>query len=124
MLGCSAAALLTVGCVVSAICSPSVSYADPAFCGAHEDAFTCTARLQSGPPTAGETAFINNVRGHVPGSDAKLLNAGRSICSMLKGGDSGQYVDTQVGSYLGMAPHSAGQVVDSATEYICPGSER
>lgn len=56
----------------------------------------------------------------VPGGDAKLLNAGRAICSMLKGGVSGQYVDTEVGSYLGMNPHSAGQVVDSATEYICP----
>ena len=95
--------------------------ADPPSCGAKEDTFACIARTETGPATAGETAFINALRGNVSGSDTDLLVSGRTICSEFRGGDSAQYVDGEVSKHLGMSTHSAEQVVDEATEYACPG---
>lgn len=113
-------ALLTSGLLGVGVYLGTPVRADPGFCGAHEDPFSCTAKLQTGPPTAGESTFINTVRGHVPGTDAELLNTGRTICVMLKGGDSPQYVRSSVATHLGTNNGSAGQVLDQATEDICP----
>jgi hypothetical protein len=72
-------AVIATGMLLGAgIYSTSPVQADS--CGAKEDPFVCTARLETDPPTPGESAFINLVRGHVPGSDADLLVTGRTIC--------------------------------------------
>jgi hypothetical protein len=110
---------VTVGTI--ALTPITVTSADPQLsCGAHEDAFACSARNQTGPPTPGESAFINLVRGHVPGSDQQLLVTGRTICNELAGGISMRYLNGQVAAHLGMTS-SADQVVVAAVEYICPG---
>ena len=83
------------------------------------DPFVCTARLETGPPTPGESTFINLVRGHVPGSDTDLLVTGRTICHM--GGESARYVDQEVAAHLRTDMAHAGQVLDAAVEYICSG---
>ena len=119
--GGAIAAVSLIAAVVVVFSSPRNAHADPAFCGAREDPFVCTARSQTGPPTPGESSFIDAIRGHSPGSDAQLLNAGRTICGELSGGDSGQYVDGEVATYLGTNSANAGQVVDEATEDVCPG---
>ncbi|WP_434117112.1 DUF732 domain-containing protein [Mycobacterium avium subsp. hominissuis] len=75
--------------------------------------------LDAGPPTSAESAFIQSVRGHVPGRDTDLLVVGRTVCKM--GSDSGRYVRQQVAQRLGTDTANAGQVMDAAEEYICPG---
>jgi hypothetical protein len=55
-----------------------------------QDALDCTP--QTGPPTSGEAAFINDVRGHVPGDDAQLLTIVRGTCGVLVGGTSAGYL--------------------------------
>jgi hypothetical protein len=118
VLAAIGSALLVAGLLTGGVYAASVAQAD--FCGAKEDPFVCTARLDAGPPTSGESAFIQSVRGHVPGSDADLLVAGRTICKM--GSDSGRYVRQQVAQRLGTDTGNAGQVMDAAEEYICPGA--
>lgn len=115
------AALLAAVAVGGGPCLASPAWADPDFCGAREDPFVCTARLQNGPPNAGESTFVKLVRGHVPGNDQRLLNAGRTICNQVSGGLSGRYVVSETSDYLGTSMASAGQVLDAALEYICPG---
>jgi hypothetical protein len=115
-------ASLLAGLALAAGSWPAAVNADPAGCGAHEDAFSCTAKLQTGPPTPGESTFINNVRGHIAGNDAQLLNIGRTICQQISGGVSSRYVVTEVATHAGTDSGSAGQVVDQATEDICPGA--
>lgn len=100
------------------ICSANVAQAD--FCGAHEDAFDCAARMQTGPPTPGESAFISSVRGHVPGSDQQLLVTARGICNMLNGGGSSSYVQQETAAHLGTDMEGAGQVLGAALYYSCP----
>ncbi|WP_415822369.1 DUF732 domain-containing protein [Mycobacterium senriense] len=56
---------------------------------------------------------------NAPGSDADLLLTGRTICT--QGGISGRYVNQEVAAHLGTNTAAAGQVVDAAVEYICPG---
>ncbi|ATA28184.1 hypothetical protein MLM_1570 [Mycobacterium lepraemurium] len=118
-LGCAVvcSALLAAGLLTTGVCAASVAQAD--FCGAKEDSFSCTARLDAGPPTSAESAFIQSVRGHVPGRDTDLLVVGRTVCKM--GSDSGRYVRQQVAQRLGTDTANAGQVMDAAEEYICPG---
>jgi hypothetical protein len=111
------AALLSACAGVS---SANRTQAEPIFCGADEDSLNCSPR--SGLPTAGETAFLTDVRGHVPGDDARLLATGRGICNMLKGGENVNYVIAQVAWQLGITNEMAGQVVDAATAYACPGA--
>lgn len=41
-------ALLAAGLLTTGVCAASVAQAD--FCGAKEDPFSCTARLDAGPP--------------------------------------------------------------------------
>jgi len=111
-----AAGLLAVG-----VFSASGAGADPVVCAARQDPLTCSP--QSGLPTAGETAFLTDVRGQrVPGDDARLLATGRGICTMLKSGDNVKYVVSQVAAHLGSTTEMAGQVVDAATAYVCPGA--
>lgn len=113
------AAPLAAGLPVAGVSSATGAQADPVFCGAHEDPPTCSPQSL---PTAGETAFLTDVRGHVPGDDARLLATGRGICTMLKGGESVHYVVPQVAAHLGITDEMAGQVVDAATAYVCPGA--
>jgi len=110
---------LAAGLPVAGVSWATGAQADPVFCGAHEDPPTCSPRSL---PTAGETAFLTDVRGHVPGDDARLLATGRGICTMLKGGESVHYVVPQVAAHLGITDEMAGQVVDAATAYVCPGA--
>ena len=110
------AALLAAGALAAGVFSASAARAEPVFCGAHEPPpASCL-------PTSGETAFLTDVRGHVPGDDARLLATGRGICHMLKGGDNVNYVVAQVAVQLGITGEVAGQVVDAATAYACPGA--
>ena len=114
------AALLAAGLLAVGVSSAHRAQAEPIFCDTHEDRLDCSP--QSGLPTSGETAFLTDVRGHVPGDDARLLATGRGICNMLKGGESVVYVVPQVASRLGITTEMAGQVVDAATAYVCPGA--
>ena len=114
------AALLAAGLPVAGVSWATAAQADPLFCSAHQDPPTCSPQPRL--PTAGETAFLTDVRGHVPGDDARLLATGRGICTMLKGGQSVHYVVPQVAADLGVTDEMAGQVVDAATAYMCPGA--
>ncbi len=62
-------ALLAAGLLTTGVCAASVAQAD--FCGAKEDPFSCTARLDAGPPTSAESAFIQ--------SDQMLTDGWRSV---------------------------------------------
>ena len=110
-----AAALLGAG-----VCSPSPARADPVLCGPPQHPVTCPP--QSGVPTARETAYLTDVRGHVPGDDAGLLAIGRGVCVKLLGGEPVDSVVPQVAAQMGVANETAGQVVDAATGYMCPGA--
>jgi hypothetical protein len=90
------------------------------FCGAKEDPFVCTARLQTGPPSPGEVAFLNVVGPHVPVSPQQLLVAGRTVCN--QGGLSLSYVVSELNSFLGLRDmNSAAEVLFEAHESMCPG---
>jgi hypothetical protein len=116
-----ATALLAGGLLGAGIFSASPVLADD--CGAREDVFVCAARLDAGPPTPGETAFINLVRGHVPGSDADLLVTGRGVCRLGRYGTvSGRSAVQQVATHLGTDMAHADQVLDAAAENICPAA--
>ncbi|WP_350224458.1 DUF732 domain-containing protein [Mycolicibacterium sp. lyk4-40-TYG-92] len=112
------AATAFVGCFLPIIAAHAQP---PGFCGAHEDPFVCTARNQTSPPTAGESTFIGVLRGPLGTTEAKLLVAGRTICTQLSAGASGQYVATEVGAYLGIDRRAGGQVLEEAVQDICPG---
>jgi hypothetical protein len=93
---------------------------DPGYCGARQDALDCVP--QTGPPTPGEAAFINNVRGlHVYGDDAELLKIARGTCNMLLGGVSVNYIVPDIATHLGTTNASANQVMDAAMDTVCPG---
>lgn len=79
----------------------------------------CTARLQTGPPTPAEAAFVRAAGQGVPASSSQLLNAGRTICSTM-GGLKWQYVSEQVAAYLGIDRPWGTEVALEAQEKICP----
>lgn len=113
-----------VGVVLGALLTATPAQADPHnpndpdYCGARESAFTCAARLQT-PPTAGESAFLADIRGHVAGTDAQHLAAGRAICDMLPFTRT-SYIVGETSEYLGISHGEAGQVLADAHDRICP----
>jgi hypothetical protein len=111
--GMLAAGLLGVG-----ISSATPGPGEPGYCGAREDPLTCSS--QTGPPTQGEAAFIDLIRGQVPGSDAQLLAIARGVCNMLGGGASTKYVGDQVAAHLGITNEAGGQVMIAAKDNACP----
>jgi Protein of unknown function (DUF732) len=110
-----AAALLAAG-----VLSATGARAAPVFCTGQQDLSTCSPKTPL--PSAGDTAFLTDVRGHVPGDDARLLVTGRGVCNMLKAGENVNYVVPQVAADLGTSNELAGQVVDAATAFVCPGA--
>jgi len=91
----------------------------PGYCGAHTDPLDCWSN--TGPETPGETAFIDLVRGHIPGDDTRLLQVARGTCQMLIGGDATWYIVQDMSEELGVSHATAGQVMDAAMEDACPG---
>lgn len=81
-----------------------------------------TCPPQSGVPTARETSFLTDIRGYVPGDDTRLLAIGRDVCVKLLGGEPVDSVVPQAAAQMGVANETAGQVVDAATGYMCPGA--
>lgn len=92
---------------------------DPDYCGNAADILFCTER-RSTYPNAGESAFLTDIRGRLPGYDeSRRLAAGRAVCLELPSHPVGLLVD-QVAVYLQTSKEIAGQVVDSARANICP----
>lgn len=104
---------------VAAVHADPLNPRDPDYCGATADILFCTER-SSTYPNAGESAFLTDIRGRLPGYDeARRLAAGRAVCLELPSHPVGLLVD-QVAVYLQTSKQTAGQVVDSARTNICP----
>lgn len=88
------------------------------FCGAREDPFVCTARLNNGPPNPNEANFLRVVRPYVPTGDQQNLIAGRTTCT--QGDATTDYVAREVGAYLGIDTKAAARFVHIANGYLCP----
>lgn len=115
------APLLAVGLLGTGMCSAAPALADPLVCAPQAGLLNCSPGRPI--PTAGETAFITDVRyQRIPVDDTRLLAAGRGICIMLKGGESVKNVIPQVAAHLGLDTERADDVVNSATAYVCPGA--
>lgn len=105
----------------AAVCWASPSQADPLVCAPPAGVLNCSPGRPM--PTAGETAFLTDVQyQRIPVDEARLLAAGRGICTMLKGGVSVKYVVPQVAAHLGLDTERADDVVNAATAYACPGA--
>lgn len=92
---------------------------DPDYCGDSADILFCTEHLST-YPSAGETAFLGDIRGRFPpGTEARRLAAGRAVCLELPSHPRSLIVD-QIAVYLQTSKQVAGQVVDSARTNICP----
>ena len=113
--GAMTALVAAAGLLGAGLCWPGPAGASPVFCGAHAAPANCL-------PTAGQTAFLDDIRGRAPGDDAQLLATGIAACNMLKGGDNVNDVIAHVAAQMGVVKEVAGQVVDSATAYVCPGA--
>ena len=121
--------LLCAATVITGILGPAVASASPppsppgpddaGYCGAHTDPYECWDN--TGPATPGETAFINQIRGHLPGNDTRLLQVSRATCEMLQGGAATSYIVHDMAGELGISLTSAGQALDVALETSCPG---
>lgn len=99
--------------------SAGVAHAD--FCGAREDPFVCTARLNGGPPNAAERQLLNSVDRHwIPNSNQQILVGARTMCEMDE--TSNNYRVRLLAQYLGVPESSAGQVFIMTLEYVCPGA--
>lgn len=92
---------------------------EPGYCGAHTSPLDCWA--DTGPITPGETAFVNEMRGEIPGDDTRLLQVGRGTCQMLTGGTTTSYIVADLARSLGVNKPRAGQVMDAAMDRACPG---
>ena len=107
--------------IVAQLVGGSVSLAGSAsadFCGAREDPFVCTARLNNGPPNPTEANFLRVVCPFVPTGDQENLIAGRTVCT--QDGATTDYVAREVGSYLGINTKVGAQFVRIANGYLCP----
>lgn len=92
---------------------------DPDYCGNAADILFCTER-RSTYPNAGESAFLSEIRGRLPGyNESRRLAAGRAVCLELPSHPVGLLVE-QVAVYLQTSTETAAQVVDSARANICP----
>jgi hypothetical protein len=90
---------------------------EPGYCGAHTDGMDCWAN--TGPMTPGEAAFLNDVRGQVPGDDTTLLENVRGICGMVNGGLVTSYILSDIAQHYGITNASAVQVMNAATSFAC-----
>jgi hypothetical protein len=99
--------------------SPGPGPGQPGYCGAHTEGLDCWS--VTGPPKPGEAVFINDVRGHVPGSDTDLLRIARAVCEMLINGASTNYLVPHMAQHLGITNDAADQVMDAAMADACPG---
>jgi hypothetical protein len=118
----SGAALLAMGLVGGGLCSagppPSPpGPGEPGYCGAHTDGMDCWSN--TGPETPGEAAFLNDVRGQVPGDDTTLLRNVRGICEMVEGGTAPSYIVSDIALRYGITNASAVQVMHAATYWAC-----
>ena len=110
-----------VTALVAQLVGGSISLAGSAwadFCGAREDPFVCTARLNNGPPNPNEANFLRVVRPYVPTGDQQNLIAGRTTCT--QGDATTDYVAREVGAYLGIDTKAAARFVHIANGYLCP----
>jgi hypothetical protein len=116
------ACLLNLGLLGSAVASadppPSPpGPGEPGYCGAHTDAMDCWA--STGPMTRGEAAYLNDVRGQVPGDDTTLLENVRGICDMVSGGLLTSYVVSDIAQHYRITNASAVQVMHAARYWAC-----
>lgn len=92
---------------------------DPDYCGNSADILVC-AEQQSTYPSAAEMAYLNAIRGQFPpGTEARRLAAGRTVCLESPKHPTSLIVD-QVAVYLQIAKPTAGNVVEAARSNICP----
>ncbi|KUH86481.1 MULTISPECIES: DUF732 domain-containing protein [unclassified Mycobacterium] len=113
------AAALTVFANLGAASAAPPGPDDAGYCGAHTDPLDCWA--DTGPVTAGEEAFIDRMRGQIPGDDTRLLQIARGTCQMLVGGSATWFIVDDVSEQLGVSEATADQVVNVAMDTACPG---
>lgn len=103
----------------SALVGLPAGWAKADFCGAREDPFVCTARLNAGPPNAAEVQLLNSINRHwIPNSNQQILTGVRTMCEMDE--TSNNYRVRLLSQYLGVPESSAGQVFIMTLEYVCP----
>ena len=114
--------LLTAGSAfvcMTGLAGLSAGSATADFCGAREDPFVCTARLNAGPPDAAELQLLNSVnRQWIPNSNQQILIGARTMCEMDE--TSNNYRVRLLSQYLGVPESSAGQVFIMTLDYMCP----
>lgn len=109
----------SIPAALSALLGLSAGLANADFCGAREDPFVCTARLNAGPPNAAEVQLLNSVnRQWIPNSNRQILTGVRTMCEMDE--TSNNYRVRLLSQYLGVPESSAGQVFIMTLEYVCP----
>ena len=118
--GLYAVAVVVTATVTASVSTPGVAIGDPGNCGAHDSAIECAD--DSSTPTTSEYAFMNRLRGNVPGSSTQLLKVARGTCFLVRQGEvttNGMVND--IAEYLGTSEASAGQVLAVAMDTACTG---
>lgn len=91
---------------------------EPGYCGAHTSPFDCWA--DTSPATPGESAFIERMRGKIPGNDARLLQIARGTCGLLEGGAANWYVEQHLAEKMGVNEGIGSATMTTALNYACP----
>src|ERR1700730_3357474 len=120
--GASCAALLASALLGGGVCAAGPPPSPPVpgeagYCGAHTDAMDCWAN--TGPETPGEGAFLNDLRGQIPGDDTTLLENVRGICTMVNGGVANSHILSDIAQHYWITHGSAMQVMNAPTYWAC-----
>lgn len=118
----TAAVLAGVVGVTSPVQADPLNSRDPDYCGNSPDILLCNDQ-KSTYPSAAEMAYLNAIRPKFPpGSEARRLAAGRTVCLELPKYPTNLIVE-QVAAYLQIAKPTAVEVIESAHTNICPAAK-